>query len=940
MQMAARTWMWHLKRWTLLVGCVLFLAQGIPLRAEEARDEFRDEVLFVSGLLRLGFPDYADRILRDVERRFPGREEELRPVQAEKLMAQGNFAQAEALVRQIPRDTTAGQEARLTLGNYYFTAGEVEKARALYDDFFNQFRDRIPEDPGLLRAYREAAFRLGHMLAQAQEYTAAIESIERLLKTRLEADYERRVLLQKARWLIALARQGNKARLSEVDSVIDQVQFGGQAWVARGEVIRAEAAYLAGRKEDALNMLRNVRPIVNTVDEAYRRERRAGDSPKAGEHYVRGLILLDEAIELANAARDEASRNAAKQAMSRALSQFERIRRTYAEGPYGADAILQFNRGMEVVNTVLEGQVTGAAAEAAISPQQAAQFFRAADNLHRRGEHEAAIREYLDVLNRHPETAMSPRALMNVARSYAALGDELSAKMTIDYLAERFANHEDTPNAVLLLARDFRTEQKEPLFIHAYRSFARHLPDHARAPLVLLTMWEFSENTGDLRAAEEYLEMLQRDHRGSAQYLSVLNRIGRRAFEAADFAAARDAFGELGDIMPESYEKANALLVAGSSSLQLGEYEGAARLFARVVRALDTEDRRTNPYFRNPEQAPQVQLVLEQAQLQLGLAFSRMREPEENIPRFRAMAVRSFRDFQEKFPESPLMPQAMLGEGTVLLQLDQVDEATRVFEALARRYPDSQEGKDSLITLANAAMQAGQVELARDAVQRMADDPRRYGPDQLSVVAESMRENRFFEEAIALYETVRERAEDPGILEFALFGLGEAYLETGDCARAAEAIEALFELNPRTGRFFDAKFIAARAHRDCENFPAANRALRDIIDLTRDRVVKKQADLELAIVQEAAGNLERAFSAYQLIALHPNPAADPPMRDPVRTGILKCIEIGMELAFYEDVLEYTEQFLRQFPNDERTSWVRDMERRARLRQVELQASAS
>ena len=901
-------------------------------------DEFRDEVLFASGLLKLGFPDYADRILRDVERRFPGREEELRPVQAEKLMAQRNFAEAEAMVLQIPRDTPAGQEARLTLGNYYFLADEVEKARELYDDFFNQFRDRVPEDPGVLRAYQEASFRLGHMLAQAQEYTAAIQSLDRLLRSNLEADYERRVLTQKARWLLALARQGNKARLGEIDGIVDQIQFGGQAWVARGEVIRAEAAYLAGRKDDALNMLRGIRAIVNTVDEAYRTQGRAGDSPKAGEHFVRGLILLDEAIAMAEQATDEASRNAAKQAMSRALSQFERIRRTYADGPYGADAILQFNRGMEVVSTVLEGQVSGAAAAAAISPQQAAQFFRAADNLLRRGEHEAAIEEYLSVLNRHPETAMSPRALMNLARSYAVMGDELAAKMTIDYLAERFATHEDTPNAILLLARDFREEKKEPLFIHAYRSFARHLPQHERAPVVIFTMWEFSENTGDLQAAAEYQDLLKRDHRGSAQYLAALNQVGRRAFEAADFAAAKEAFAELGDVMPESYEKANALLVAGSSSLQLGENEEAARFFARIVGALDTEDTRTNPYYRNPEQIGQVQLVLEQAQLQVGFAFSQMKEPEENIPRFRAMAVRSFRDFQEKFPNSPLMPQAMLGEGTVLLQLNQVDAATQVFEALARRYPDSREGKDSLITLANAAMQAGQIELARDAVQRMADDPSRYGPEQLAVVGESMRENRLFAEAIPLYETVRTNSDDPGLQEFALFGLGEAYQETGDCAKAVEAIEALFELNPRTGRFFDAKFLAARAYRDCENFSAANAAIRDIIDFTRDRVVKKKADLELALVQEAAGNLERAFSTYQLIALHPNPAADPPMRDPVRIGILKCIEIGMQLAIHEDVLEYTEQFLRQFPNDERTAWVRDMERQARLRQVEQQAA--
>lgn len=915
----------------LLVGLACGNAQA---------DEFQDEIRFASGLLKLGFPDYAEKLLARIEKNFPGREAELRPVQAEKLMAQRKFAEAEQLVLQIPADTPAGQEARLNLGNYYFLADEVEKAKALYEDFFKQFQDKVPEDPVVLEAYQEATFRLSHMLAQAQDYAGAIQSLDRLLRTQLEPDHERRAQLQKVRHLIALGRGGNTARLAEVGALIDKVEFGGQAWVARGEVLRAEAAFVAGRKDEALRLLDAVKPVVDTVDGAYREEGRAGESPKAGEHYVRGLLLLDEAVALAGQAQDDASRAEAKKAMSRALSQFERIRRTYADGPYGTDAILQFNRGMEVVNTVLQGKVQGAAEPAQITLEQAAQFYKNADTLLRRGEREAAIKEYLAVLNRYPDTGASPRALMSLARAYAGLGDELYAKMVVDYLAERFAPQTDTPNALLLLAKEFRDQKKEPLFIHTYRVFARHLPKHERAPIVLYAMLEFSENSGDLQAAAEYQNLLKTDHRNSAQYLAALNRVGRRAFDGKDFAAAKEAYGELGDIMPESYEKANALLVAGSAALQLQQFEEAARFFARVVKALDTEDRANNPYFRNPEQAGQVQTVLEQAYLQMAFAFSQMAQPAENVPRFRAAAAKTFREFQDKFGSSPLMPQAMLGEGTVMLQLDQIEAATQVFEGLARRFPESREGKDSLLTLANAALKAGKLDLAREAVQRMSADPGRYGPEQLAAIGEAMRENKLYDEAIALYETVRARSEDKTLQEFALYGLGEAYLEKGDCAKSTEAIAALLQLNERTARYFDAKFLHARGYRDCGKFAEANEAIRDIVKLASDRVMKKKADLELALIQEAAGNRDRAFSAYQLIALHPNPGGDPPLKDTVRTSVLKCIELGMGLNLFDDVLQYTEQFLRQFPNDEQTAWVRDMERQARLQQAQAQAQAA
>ena len=93
-------------RLPVLLG-ILLVSVSVPAPAHA--DEFDDELRFISGLLKFGFPDYADKVLEDVKKNYPGRDAELRPVMAEKLMAQRKFAEAEELVRQIPANTPEGE---------------------------------------------------------------------------------------------------------------------------------------------------------------------------------------------------------------------------------------------------------------------------------------------------------------------------------------------------------------------------------------------------------------------------------------------------------------------------------------------------------------------------------------------------------------------------------------------------------------------------------------------------------------------------------------------------------------------------------------------------------------------------------------------------------------------------------------------------------------
>ena len=168
-----------------------------------------------------------------MKRIFPGREADLAPVKAEQFRAQGKFAEAEEKVLAIPANTPQGQEARLKLGNYYYASSEIDKAKALYEDYFRQYKDNIPTDEGLLKAYRDAAYILSIMLSDAGDYQGAIDNADRVLRTKPEPNPERLALKIKIKNLIQLAKSDKgraKALVQEVHTLTDTLGYGGIVW--------------------------------------------------------------------------------------------------------------------------------------------------------------------------------------------------------------------------------------------------------------------------------------------------------------------------------------------------------------------------------------------------------------------------------------------------------------------------------------------------------------------------------------------------------------------------------------------------------------------------------------------------------------------------------------------------------------------------------------
>ncbi|MDZ4197944.1 MAG: tetratricopeptide repeat protein, partial [Kiritimatiellia bacterium] len=156
-----------------------FFACGIRADANPALNR---ELEFASALVEMGFPDFAERLLDRMKSQFPDMGDRGITVQVEILISRRRFDQAEKISAELDSAKPASSAIRLAIANGYFRAGELERARNLYQAFFDQFKDDIPRDPDVRRFYLDAAYRFGQMLVQAGDLTGAAKAYENVLK--------------------------------------------------------------------------------------------------------------------------------------------------------------------------------------------------------------------------------------------------------------------------------------------------------------------------------------------------------------------------------------------------------------------------------------------------------------------------------------------------------------------------------------------------------------------------------------------------------------------------------------------------------------------------------------------------------------------------------------------------------------------------------------
>lgn len=915
----------------LVVVCLL----GVT-RVAVANDDLDREFAFASGLVEMGFPDYADKVVQNILRLHPREADRAKVIQAEILIDKRKFPEAEALVDALK--TVAPEKAdaiRLKLARSYYQYGEIDKSKQLYQGFFAQYAGKKPTDPDLLRVYQEAAYQFGYLMEQAQDYKTAAQAYERVLDVADEKGVKRRMQSDLAQMYVQIAQKasGNERKdyLQKARKLCEAIQWGGlDAWFGQSIVTLANIEIVEGNKKKAQDVLKSNRDILKSVDDYLKENNQSlAASPVAGARYLAGELFEEEAEGLA---KDPNKADEAVKAYSKALGEFYNVFVKYGESDWGARA----GARAQAIKTILEDRYgktvninLGEAADKAAAVQ-----FRMGDNLFRQKKYAEAIDEYRKTLNAFPEAQLSVNALINLLLSYLNTDDELYARMTARYLAERFAGSDTAALGLLGAGKQALDANKATLSDEFYTTYLAAFPKHEKAGLILYYMADRRGKVGDSDGQIAYLKRIVKDYPRDAYYPRALSRLAWGAYEAGDYTNAVEAFTIFLKEAQPSPEKAQAQFCLADSLARTDDYVGAIGAYQTLVQWLLPED---NPYGRSAADVKKNKALLEKALFQIGYALARLPTAPDKRKAVRDKAIKAFDYFIRQYPTSELGPKAYSLKAAVQFEIEDYAASAQTSEALVKAHPDSEEAQNARFSQVISAIEVNKLDMAADAFNNMVSQAASYKPADFARVGQLLLDAGLNEAAgRAFAQVIASGTDERALLERALYGQGVAAFEQKDYARAAEALGELMERYPKSGLFYDAKFMLGESYTQMDRLDEATDALGDVFKFADNAELINRASLKLGAIQERQGDRTQAFASYQRVALLANPA-EKALRPLIEQSILESIRLAMALERYADAVESCEQYLDLFPGGNRVDAVRKDLARAKLKAAEAEA---
>lgn len=937
MRVSSRSW------WTLRFAVAAAMVCVAGRAWADATDR---ELDFASGLIKMGFPDYAERLLDRLTRADPAAANGAKAVQVEILLSRRKYAEAEKLAQDLPAGLLATDRARLAIAAGLFQIGEVDKARTLYSAYFDRYKDQVPSDPDALRFFTESAYRYGQMLEMANDRTGATAAYETVLRTNPSDALKRRIQYELASLYVRAAKDvegvPRAALLDKAQKLCDEIQWKGiDLWFGKSVIVLANIRLVKGELDPAAETIRSYLDILDQIEKALPEQGvELAQSPRAGARFMLGEIYSEQAAKLAATDSEKAVR-----LYSDALGHFLNVFARYPDSEWGPDA------GIRTEQVVAKLKALGREVKIPDLGERAENMAKAqmriADAHYSRKDFAAAAESYARILSRFPLTSESPRALANLLMSECRLNRELETKAVASQIAERYSGVPDAGLALLQAAKHFLDAKNKDLYVYLYDRFVTGFPKHEKTPSILFTLAGILKKEGDAEGNRKYLDRLIQGYPGDAYYFKARSLAAWNLYEEKKFKESADAFREVIGQSPPSHERGLAQFTLADCSLRLNDFAGAVKEFQTVVQWLAPAT--DNPYAGTADELKKNRDMVEKAEFYTGYALSRLTVEPKDLAQTREGALRKLQEFLKAYPKSDLAPRALSLVGTVQVELGRTGEAAGTFDDLARRYPESDEGRNARFQLIRSAIDIQKPDIARDAFAKLIGESDKYTQDQLLLVSQWMLDAELYAEAARGFEKVLAAgSEDRAVRERSLYGLGKAAYATGQFDVAVAKMGELLQAYPQSGLFFDAKFTMGRAHRDAGRLEDAVEALRDVFQRADTPLRGNTANLELARIQkklaeraaaagkkdEADSQLKAAAGSYQRIFLFGDPSR-PEIRPLVEESLVESARILPQIGLYPEGLEVCDQYVRDFPNGKDLSEIR------RLRaEINLKAGTS
>ncbi len=680
---------------------------------------------------------------------------------------------------------------------------------------------------------------------------------------------------------------------------------------------------------DRANALKEkVRALISAIAQ-YPKEAgvTAGPEVTIGDEF-KGRAYGKHAMEFLGADSDRQQR--AVELYTKSLSEFYNVFADYAGSEWNAQAGVRVSSLKDRLRA-LTGKEVSIEVKKGGKEKLAAVAFKEGLSLFMRKDYQKAVEQYRQALKDAPEGADSVQALGNSMEAYANLGDPLPVKVIAEYLGERFRDRPEAGQALLRIGKFYFDEKDRVMYEYLYGLYLASFPDHLSAPTILFMLGEQRWAAKDYEAAVPYYRRILARYVKSPYFVKALNKIGWCHYEAGNFTNAVVGFSAYLKESQASAEKAQAKLCLADSYRQMDDYTNAVTHYRELATWLELKD---NPYSSTALELDRNRGLREQARFFEAYSVGRIAQaaPQSGVADVQT-AQALYRKFLDEHPNSKLAPTALSHMGALLLTAGKPEEATKAFDELASKYPNSDQGQNVKLATIKSLLDIGMADRARQVLDEMVADAGKYPADQLTKAGQMFLDRGDSETGVKALSKVVESlkatpvptdaaaAKQRGDLEQrALFNLGKAQFAMKRYEDAVGSLNALITRYPLSALFFEARFTLGRAYQELKKLDEAMEVMRDVFKRASDQNLINRASLELATIQVAKGDKSAALASYQRIVLL-GKVDDPGTRPLYREALLASIPLFVEMGRGKDAIENCELFTVNFPNDEKTGKV-------------------
>ncbi len=343
-----------------ILSCAALFAVILSVTCPSARavDPFDYDFALVDALNRLKMQQYALDQLNLMLERYPGRKPTVLIEKGRILALTGDWEKGKEIIQQIEPGSSRYAQAQLALADVAFQQGRADRARQLYEQFFDEHQRPVSASVQDRKAFRRAILNSAMLLDRAGKHEAA-QQRRKLLKKFKQKKFKfnmRQITYMNAKAILNSQQEKYFKKEKQVDNrqvqlalnKMDSLKWEMDGIATASYVGRAQAHTLLDQPDEAISVLETAWEVIERTDKALRKEDQKAQSPMAGAYFFMGRAYKIKARQAAQSGE----REKAKKLLIKSARYLLQVAKKYTASQLAAQSVLE----LEKIRTLLKNQ--------------------------------------------------------------------------------------------------------------------------------------------------------------------------------------------------------------------------------------------------------------------------------------------------------------------------------------------------------------------------------------------------------------------------------------------------------------------------------------------------------------------------------------------------------------------------------------------------------